>query len=101
MKLGLDKYKVLQLKGVSGEKLNLTREATDLPILKKQIIKDEYKNQDTNIDLNETKATEDYNPYNEEKIHKIKKFVDTGINSFRDWASILNDLEVHNAAREQ
>ena len=75
MKLGLDKYKVLQLKGVSREKLNLTREANNLPILKMQIIKDEYKYQDTNIDLNETNATEDYNPYNEEKINKIKKFV--------------------------
>ena len=71
-KLGLDKYKVLKLKGESRENFDLlTREANSLPNLKKQIIKDEHKYQDANIDLNEInvaiKATEDYNPRIERK----------------------------------
>ena len=47
----------MQLKGKSGKKLDLTKEAKILPNFKKQIIKDEYKYQDANIDLNEINVT--------------------------------------------
>lgn len=45
------------LKGKSGKKLDLPKEAKILPSFKKQIIKDEYKYQDANIDLNEINVT--------------------------------------------
>ena len=43
MKIVLDKYKALQLKGESRKKIDLPKEAKILSNFKKQIIKDEYK----------------------------------------------------------